>query len=119
MLELGDDELDASVARGVAAELAGFRPRPCSERAPEALALWRGPALEEFRGLPELYAEAVALDELKLRIQEELLRALIDVGDDRAVAEARSRRSPPTRCTRRGVLLLMRPSPGKDVRPRR
>ena len=112
VLELGDDELDASVARRVAAELPELPPETVLERAPEALALWRGPALEEFRGLPELYAEAVALDEVKLRIQEELLRALIDVGDDRAVAEARSvLAADPLHET--GVLLLMRALAGE------
>ena len=112
VLELGDEELDASVARRVAAELPELPPETVLERAPEALALWRGPALEEFRGLPELYAEAVALDEVKVRIQEELLRALIDVGDDRAVAEARSvLAADPLYET--GVLLLMRALAGE------
>ena len=113
VLELGDDELDASVARRVAAELPELPPETVLERAPEALALWRGPALEEFRGHPRARtAEAVALDELKLRLQDELLRARIDVGDDRAVAEARSAvAADPLR--ERGVLLLMRALAGE------
>ena len=112
VLELGVDELDASVARRVAAELPELPPETVLERAPEALALWRGPALEEFRGIPELYGEAVDLDELKLRIQEELLRALIDVGDDRAVAEARAVVAADP-LHQSGVLLLMRALAGE------
>lgn len=107
VLELGDDELDASMVRRVADELPDLPPEAVLERAAEALAMWRGPALEEFRGLPDLYVEAVALDEVRVRIHDELLRAMVEVGDDRAVAESRSAvAADPLR--EAGVLLLMR-----------
>ena len=72
----------------------------------EALDLWRGPALEEFRGIPDLDVEAVALDELRLRLHDELVRARIEVGDASAVADASAAvAADPLR--ERGVLLLM------------
>lgn len=90
VLELDGNQLDAAVARAAADELPGLPPERVLVRALEALELWRGPALEEFRGLPDLYVEAVALDELRLRLQDQLVRARIQVGDASAVAEARS-----------------------------
>jgi predicted ATPase/DNA-binding SARP family transcriptional activator len=90
VLELDREELDATVARGVVDRLAELPPDQALTRARNALDLWRGPALQEFRGIPDLYVEAVALDELRLRLQDELVRARIEVGDASAVAEASS-----------------------------
>ena len=67
------------------------RPSGCSPVRAEALALWRGPALEEFRGHPDLDVEAVALDELRLRLHDELVRARID-GRRRLGRRGRERR---------------------------
>jgi len=106
VLELEDDELDATVARGMIEALASLPPEHVLGRASDALDLWRGVALEEFRDLPDLRVEAVALDELRLRLQDALVRARIDVADASAVADARSAvASDPLR--ERSVLLLM------------
>lgn len=106
VLELGDGELDATVVRGAIDELAPLPPERVLGLASEALELWRGPALEEFRDLPDLYVEAVALDELRLRLQDALVRARIEVADDSAVSYARSTvAADPLR--ERSVLLLM------------
>ncbi|HEY5845281.1 MAG TPA: BTAD domain-containing putative transcriptional regulator [Microlunatus sp.] len=104
-LQLDGNEVDASVARGVVDELSDLPPDRVLARALETLDLWRGPALEEFRGLPDLYVEAVALDELRLRLQEELVRAMIEVGDASAVSEASSTLA--TDPLREGSVLLL------------
>jgi predicted ATPase/DNA-binding SARP family transcriptional activator len=107
LLELSDDGLDVTVARTVAQELPDLTPDLVLARARAALDLWRGPALEEFRGHPDLEIEAVALDELRLRLHDELVRALTEVGDPAAVADASAAvAADPLR--ERGVLLLMR-----------
>ena len=106
-LELGDDELDATAIRAVVDELSDLPADRVLVRAREALDLWRGPALEEFRGTPDLDIEAVALDELRLRLNDELVRARIEVGDGSAVADASAAVAAyPLR--ERGVVLLMR-----------
>ncbi|MBJ7358850.1 BTAD domain-containing putative transcriptional regulator [Nocardioides sp.] len=112
VLELTDDELDATVVRAAADRLADLPPEQVLADAREALDLWRGPALEEFRGHPELDVEAVALDELRLRLHDELVRARIEVGDGSAVADASAAvAADPLR--ERSVLLLMRALAGE------
>ena len=106
VLALGEDELDASLARLVVAEVVDLPASRVVARTAEALGLWRGPALAEFRGHPDLEVEAVALDELRLRLQDALVSARIEVGDAAAVAEASTAvAADPLR--ERGVLLLM------------
>ncbi len=106
VLELADEGLDVTVARAVAQELASVPPARALEVVAGALDLWRGRALEEFRGHPDLDVEAVALDELRLRLQDELVRARLEVGDPAAVADASAAvAAEPLR--ERGVLLLM------------
>lgn len=78
-LRLADGELDADVARRVAV----------SDPA-RALGLWRGPALAEFRTVPALEVETVALDELRLRLVDDLLQQRLDAGDRTVAADARS-----------------------------
>lgn len=80
-LRLEPDELDVDAAGRLAA---AHRPR-------EALALWRGPALEEFRALPALEVEAVGLHEQRLRLVDDVLEARlrdgeVDVASDAATA---------------------------------
>ncbi|GAB3261534.1 BTAD domain-containing putative transcriptional regulator [Nocardioides dilutus] len=112
VLELADDELDANVVRVASDGLAGQSPERVLAEAQEALDLWRGPALEEFRGHPELGVEAVALDELRLRLHDEMVRARIEVGDGTAVADASAAvAANPLR--ERSVLLLMRALAGE------
>ena len=106
VLDLADEGLDVTVARAVAHELPGLPPDQALQVVAKALDLWRGPALEEFRGHPDLDVEAVALDELRLRLQDELVRARLEVGDPAAVADASAAvAAEPLR--ERGVLLLM------------
>lgn len=96
-LRLEPDELDVDAARRLAE--AG-RPR-------EALALWRGPALEEFRTLPDLDAEAVGLDELRLRLVDDVLEARLRTGDPGVAADAAAA-SAASPLRERTVLLLVR-----------
>ena len=88
VLELTEDELDATVVRAVVDGLPHLPPDRALGRALEASELWRGPALEEFRGHSDLDVEAVALDELRMRLRDEVVRARIAVGDSSAVADA-------------------------------
>ena len=101
------------------------RRRPCSSEHPRRSRCGADRRSRSSADIPELYVEAVALDELKLRIHDELLRALIDVGDDRAVAEARSavaadplhetRRAAADACPRRGRSCGRGDDGGDDV----
>lgn len=77
LLRLEPGELDVELARRRAATAPG-----------DALALWRGEALQEFRGLPALEVEAVALEELRLRLVDELLEARLADGDPSVTAQA-------------------------------
>lgn len=96
-LHLKPGELDVDAARRLAA---ADRPR-------EALALWRGAALEEFRSLPGLEAEAVGLDELRTRLVDDLLEARLRTGDPEVAADAAAAvAAEPLR--ERTVLLLVR-----------
>ncbi len=76
-LRLAPNELDADAAR-----------RLISVDPDAALALWRGPALVEFRGTPALEAESVGLDELRLQLVDDLLEARLARGDRTAVIDA-------------------------------
>ncbi len=106
VLELTEDELDASVVRAMVDGLPHLPPAGVLGRALEASKLWRGPALEEFRGHSDLDVEAVALDELRMRVHDEVVQARIAVGDGSAVADAGAAvAADPLR--ERGVLLLM------------
>ena len=106
VLELDEDELDVTVARAVVDGLPHLPPARVLGRALEASELWRGPALEEFRGHSDLDVEAVALDELRMRLNDEVVQARIAVGDGSAVADASAAvAADPLR--ERGVLLLM------------
>jgi predicted ATPase/DNA-binding SARP family transcriptional activator len=69
-LRLEPFELDADAARRVAAA------DPTA-----ALRLWRGPALVEFRRLPALEIAAVGLDELRLKLVDDVLEARLARGD--------------------------------------
>jgi predicted ATPase/DNA-binding SARP family transcriptional activator len=76
-LRLAPYELDADAARRLALTDAAA-----------ALALWRGPALTEFRSLPELQVAAVPLDELRLQLVDDLLEARLVRGDVGVVVDA-------------------------------
>ena len=78
-LRLEPFELDVDAARRLAAS------DPAA-----ALALWRGAALEEFRSLPWLEVESVALDELRLQLVDDQLEDRLARGDRSAAAAAAS-----------------------------
>ena len=76
-LRLAPYELDADAARRLA---------PADPGA--ALALWRGPALTEFRTIPELEVASVPLDELRLQLVDDLLESRLAAGDPATVVDA-------------------------------
>lgn len=87
-LDVPDGALDVARATTAALELSG---RPAAARAGiarAALELWAGPALMEFRDDPYFGPTALALDDLRLRLQEDLLQARLDVGEAGVVADA-------------------------------
>ncbi len=86
-LDLEAEELDAAAARRLASAVtaAGTAASTRAELARAALGLWRGPALAELSAFPSLAAEAVGLDELRLRLLDDLVEARLQMGD-RAVA---------------------------------
>ncbi|CUR56174.1 putative ATPase [metagenome] len=87
-LDLGDDEVDVLLARRLADHLAGQPAPRVISGAQEALSLWRGPSLAEFRAHPDLAAAAVSLDELRARLRDDLTEARLEVGDRSVVADA-------------------------------
>ncbi len=91
-LVLDPDELDVARVRRLARTVTEAAPAEGARLAREALDLWRGPALEEFRGIADLAADAVGLDELRLRLVDDLLAARLEA--------RRSGRSPATRSPR-------------------
>jgi len=108
-LDLRPDEVDAEVARRLA-DLAG-RPETSAAAAVaaarSALQLWRGPALEEFRGWPVHEPSAVALDELRLRLVDGLIEGRLALREQGvAVDAATAVAEEPLR--ERTVLLLVR-----------
>ena len=108
-LDLRPDEVDAEVARRLA-DLAG-RPETSAAAAVaaarSALQLWRGPALDEFRGWPVHEPPAVALDELRLRLVDGLIEGRLALHEQGvAVDAATAVAEEPLR--ERTVLLLVR-----------
>ena len=71
-----------------------------------ALSLWRGPALEEFRSLPELESESVRLGELELELVDEFLERRLATGEHVAVDAAAAATAAPLR--ERTALLQIR-----------
>jgi predicted ATPase/DNA-binding SARP family transcriptional activator len=72
-----------------------------------ALALWRGPALEEFRAVHELEVASVTLDELRLQLTDDLLEARLAVADQTTVVDALEAATA-TPLRERTTLLLVR-----------
>jgi predicted ATPase/DNA-binding SARP family transcriptional activator len=88
-LRLAPEEFDVATARRWAAEVADSdAPDRRAELARSALALWRGASLEEFRALPGLQGEAVGLDELRLRLVDDLLEARLALGETGVTSDA-------------------------------
>ena len=76
-LRLEPFELDADAARRLAVS-----------DPDAAVALWQGPALTEFRSVPELEIASVALDELRLQLTDDLLESRLAAGDATVVVGA-------------------------------
>jgi DNA-binding SARP family transcriptional activator len=88
-LRVADGELDldrfealAAAARG---ELARGNAGAAAAGLREALALWRGPALREFRAEPFAEGAAHRLDDMRLAALEDRLYAELEAGGDAAV----------------------------------
>jgi DNA-binding SARP family transcriptional activator len=83
-LRVEEGELDLDRFERLATEarerLAGGDAKGAAQLLEQALALWRGPALREFRTEPFADAAASRLEELRLAAQEDLLQAEIDAG---------------------------------------
>ncbi|MFC7496062.1 MULTISPECIES: BTAD domain-containing putative transcriptional regulator [unclassified Nocardioides] len=97
LLRLEQDELDVAAVRRLSA----------SGDTESALALWRGPALEDLRGSPVFEVDCVALDELQLRLVDDLLEHRIDAGD-RSVTSDASAAAARAPLRERTALLLVR-----------
>ena len=94
-LHLEPDELDVDAARRLATPVARTRAAKLRRLAAPPSALWRGPALEEFRR-SRRSRPAVALDELRLRLVDDLLDGPARRGGPAVTVDARGRghRSP-------------------------
>ena len=108
-LNLEPDEVDAGAARRLAdtAAAPGTSSATKLAAARSAIGLWRGRALEEFRRWPALEPTAVALDELRLRLTDDLLDARLTLGEAGVSADAiAAATAAPLR--ERTILLLVR-----------
>jgi DNA-binding SARP family transcriptional activator len=86
MLRLDPDELDLGVfERLVAAADEETAPARRVEHLREALSLWRGPALAEFRHEPFAAPAARRLEELRLHALEERIEAELELGEHAAL----------------------------------
>jgi predicted ATPase len=103
-LRLQPGDLDVEVVRRlVATARSAEDPVPCLR---DALALWRGPALEEFRALPDLEVEATALEELRLTLVDDLLDARLRAGESAVTADAAAAASASPLRERTALLLV-------------
>lgn len=89
-LHLEPDELDADAARRLARAVTapGVSPAAAADLARSALDLWRGPACEEFRWVPALEVASVGLDELRLRLLDDLVETRLALGDRTVASDA-------------------------------
>jgi len=111
-LRLEPGELDAETFRSSLEEgrreLARGEPAAASETLREALALWRGSALPEFRYADFAQAEIARLEELRLSAQEERIAAELELGrhDELVVELEELVAEHPLRERLRGQLML-------------
>jgi DNA-binding SARP family transcriptional activator len=89
VLQVGEGELDVerfeSLAAAAREQLSVGNARAAVAGLKEALALWRGPALREFRSEPFGEPAAARLEELRLDAVEDRLQAELDAGATAAV----------------------------------
>ena len=85
VLEVEPAHVDAGRFEALAAAgtgLAGEQPRRAGELLDQALALWRGPALQEFAEEPFAASEASRLEELRLAATEHRFEIELAIGDE-------------------------------------
>lgn len=83
LLDLAAGQIDSSRFRRTVAEAASVRPESAVELLRRALALWRGPALVDFRYEPFAQAEIAELDDLRLTAVEKRIEAELTMGRHR------------------------------------
>ncbi|MPY92611.1 MAG: hypothetical protein GEV08_05925 [Acidimicrobiia bacterium] len=84
-------EVDVAEVRGQlrrAREVLASDASAAADELSSALVRWRGPALEEFASMGPLAAQGVALGELRMTIEEELIAARLDGGEGADLVEA-------------------------------
>ncbi len=80
LLDLAPEQIDASRFRRMVAEAAASPLEGAAELLRSALALWRGPALADFRYEPFAQTEIAELEELRLTAREKRIEADLDLG---------------------------------------
>src|SRR5215211_1168086 len=108
MLQLAPDQLDLSRFERLVEEARGANRQGRAERLREALALWRGPALDDLAFEPFVELEAARLEELRLAVLEDRIEADLALGRHRElVGELEGLvREHPLRERLRGQLML-------------
>lgn len=86
-LRLGPEETDIGCARRLLGTAADAAPGDAARLLGEARSLWRGEPLAEFADIAPLSASTVTLHELRRRVDEHLVGALLASGDVHAAAE--------------------------------
>ena len=79
-LRVDPSELDLAAFESLVAEARGSDPEEASQKLGSALALWRGPALEDLHSEPLARTESARLDELRLAAVEERVDADLALG---------------------------------------
>jgi DNA-binding SARP family transcriptional activator len=82
MLRVDPERFDLARFERLTAEARGAEPRERAEKLRAALALWRGPALEDLAFEPFAQDEARRLEEARLAALEERIEADLELGDD-------------------------------------
>jgi WD40 repeat protein/DNA-binding SARP family transcriptional activator len=88
VLHVDRDEVDAQQFVALADRAAATSPARPTERAAllgEALALWRGPALDDLADQPAFQSEAIALNERRASAREDWISARLAIGEHGAV----------------------------------
>src|SRR5204862_3193168 len=84
-LKVGEGELDVdrfeSLAAAAREQLSAGNVRAAVAGLREALELWRGPALREFRSEPFAEPASASLEELRLGAVEDRIQAELDAGE--------------------------------------
>jgi DNA-binding SARP family transcriptional activator len=83
VLRVDPERFDLARFERLTAEARGAEPRERAEKLRAALALWRGPALEDLAFEPFAQDEARRLEEARLAALEERIDADLDLGRDR------------------------------------